>query len=316
MQQGTRRLSHRTYAAHGSFRRVITIYGILGMTILQFMGINPVGVIFVSAPFENWWRQGHRSGGWFTLTFRVYWNQFLIALLFPGTEYRTYYISYTFLPLYSSSPLIYTTAYTIQAPAKMNFGTDEYNSETQELQGFSQDQWSTAMLDMDQGTRSRDSSTNLISPTSGSMDAVYGISGPSKDVNPSNYLYNTATASGSNSNTNSGSTSTTSFQNLFNNGNNMFPMDSSFDFMNNGFQDRKSTRTMRERTSLISSVTSNEYMKSAAAIQAAQNMFGSYALNNTAPTTAPPQALFQNNLQHVRPDLPKSRYGTNSTRYP
>ena len=129
----------------------------------------------------------------------------------------------------------------------MTFGTNEHNSDIQELQGFSQDQWNTAMLDMDQGTRSRDSSTNLISPTSGSMDAVYGISGPSKDVNPSNYLYNTATASGSNPNSNSGLTSTSSFQTLFNNGNNMFPMDSSFDFMNNGFQDRKSlANNMRE----------------------------------------------------------------------
>jgi hypothetical protein len=47
-------------------------------------------------------------------------------------------------------------------------------------------------------------------------------------------------------------------------------------------------------------------MKSAAALQAAQNMFGSYNFTNptstaTAPISAAPNALFQNNLQDVRP---------------
>lgn len=49
-------------------------------------------------------------------------------------------------------------------------------------------------------------------------------------------------------------------------------------------------------------------MKSAAALQAAQNMFGNYGFSNSntntntnQPTSAPPQALFQNNLQDVRP---------------
>ena len=53
-------------------------------------------------------------------------------------------------------------------------------------------------------------------------------------------------------------------------------------------------------------VTSNEYMKSAAALQAAQQMFGHYNFTNpttttTVPTSAAPNALFQNNLQDVRP---------------
>jgi hypothetical protein len=47
-------------------------------------------------------------------------------------------------------------------------------------------------------------------------------------------------------------------------------------------------------------------MKSAAALQAAQNMFGSYNFTNptsttTAPNSVAPNALFQNNLQDVRP---------------
>ena len=56
-------------------------------------------------------------------------------------------------------------------------------------------------------------------------------------------------------------------------------------------------------------MTSNEYMKSAAALQAAQQMFGNYNFANprtttTAPTSVAPNALFQNNLQDVRRFIP------------
>jgi hypothetical protein len=113
-----------------------------------------------------------------------------------------------------------------------------------QFQGF--ENWNTTH---DDGSNSRTSSTNIVSPTSdsglnmNSINASLGLQ-QSKEMNPSNYLYNmyakpSSSASGSSST--SASTSAPSFENLFNNG---LPMDTSYSNMNaggfiNNYQDCK-----------------------------------------------------------------------------
>jgi hypothetical protein len=123
----------------------------------------------------------------------------------------------------------------------MNFDS---NDTTQQATQFF-DQWNlstTTTNDQDQDTRSRNSSMNLISPTSGSMDGVFNgsvnLSAPGKDINPSNFLNNVYGYSTSSSGSISDSGS--SFQNIFNNIQTPLPNAAcNDDFMSN-FQDRES----------------------------------------------------------------------------
>jgi len=135
----------------------------------------------------------------------------------------------------------------------MSFENNDFalGSDQAQFQGL--ETWNSAL---DDGSRSRTSSTNVVSPTSDlalnmnmkSMNDSVNLH-QGGETNPSNYLYNmygkpSSSASGSSST--SATMSTPIFHNVYNNG---FPMDSSFSNMNAGgfmdtsFQDCESCST-------------------------------------------------------------------------
>ena len=135
----------------------------------------------------------------------------------------------------------------------MSFENNEFalGSDQAQFQGF--ETWNSAL---DDGSRSRTSSTNVVSPISDlalnmnmkSMNDTMNLQ-QGGETNPSNYLYNmygkpSSSASGSSST--SATMSTPTFQNVFNSG---YPMDSSFSnmnaagFMDTSFQDCESCST-------------------------------------------------------------------------
>ena len=139
----------------------------------------------------------------------------------------------------------------------MSFENNDFTLGTDQNQFPGFENWNPA-LDDGSGSRSRTSSTNVVSPISDlglttnmkSMNASLGLQ-QTEEMNPSNYLYNiygkgSSASSGSTSASASTSTSGPSFQSMFNNG---FPIDTSFPnmnashFMDNTYQDCESHST-------------------------------------------------------------------------
>jgi len=137
----------------------------------------------------------------------------------------------------------------------MSFENNDFTLGTDQNQFPGFENWNPA-LDDGSGSRSRTSSTNVVSPISDlglttnmkSMNASLGLQ-QTEEMNPSNYLYNIygkGSSASSGSTSASASTSAPSFQSMFNNG---FPIDTSFSnmsasqFMDNTYQDCESHST-------------------------------------------------------------------------
>ena len=134
----------------------------------------------------------------------------------------------------------------------MSYENNDFTLGTDQNQFPGFENWNPA-LDDGSGSRSRTSSTNVVSPISDlglttnmkSMNASLVLQ-QTEEMNPSNYLYNIygkGSSSSSESTSASASTSAPSFQSMFNNG---FPIHTSFSnmnanqFMENSYQDRGS----------------------------------------------------------------------------